>query len=150
MENIFPSQALDLTKLSREKILLGRQVVEAADRYPHCFTGKIIAAFCPAVGLLEEKKVEGKLLGGAGPGVQGQLRSQREPWCHCLGCEKPKPLGSFIGWILYREANCVPRPVSMGMGNVPLQRQQHKGDWGKKDLRLLLFPRHSTCSSKRK
>lgn len=134
-------------------MLLGRHVVEAADRYPHCFTGKIRPAFCPAVGLLEEKNMgfwEGKHLGGTGPGVQGQLRSQREPWCHCLGCEKPKALGSFIERVLCREANCVPHPVSMGMGNVPLQRQQHKGDKGKKDLRLLLFLRHSTCSSKRK
>lgn len=105
------------------------------------------------MGLLEEKKVgfwEGKLLGGVSPGVQGQLRSQRELRCHCLCCEKPKSLGSFIERVLCREANYVPRPVSMGMGNVPLQRQQLKGDWGKKDLRLLLFPRHSTFFSKRK
>ena len=88
--------------------------------------------------------------GGAGSGVPGQLRSQGEPWCRRLGCGKPKPLGSFMERVLCGKPNFVPPPVAMGMGNAPLQRRQHTEVRGKKDLRLLLFPRHSTCSSKRK
>lgn len=90
------------------------------------------------------------LLRGAGSGVPRQLRSQGEPQCHHLGYGKPRPLGSFVKRVLCGEPNCVPPPVAMGMENAPLQRWQHTGDRGKEDRRLLLFPRHSTRSSKRK
>lgn len=122
---------------------LGGGMVFSSNGLPKCFF-ITFSHFQRTSGVLERSTV----LGPSGSGVPGQLWFQEEPWCCCLGCWKPKPLGSFIKRVLNGESNCVSPPVAMVMGNAPLQRQPHTGNWGKKDLIPLLFPRHST--SKRK